>query len=40
MSAHSRIVVLGLGDIGLPTAAVLARAGCRVTVVDTKGLCR
>lgn len=34
MSAHSRIVVLGLGYIGLPTAAVLARAGCRVTGVD------
>ncbi|WP_116947249.1 UDP-N-acetyl-D-mannosamine dehydrogenase [Jiangella endophytica] len=34
MSAQSRIVVLGLGYIGLPTAAVLARAGCRVTGVD------
>ncbi|RIQ28200.1 UDP-N-acetyl-D-mannosamine dehydrogenase [Jiangella rhizosphaerae] len=34
MSAHSRIVVVGLGYIGLPTAAVLARAGCRVTGVD------
>jgi UDP-N-acetyl-D-mannosaminuronic acid dehydrogenase len=34
MSAHSRIVVIGLGYIGLPTAAVLARAGCRVTGVD------
>ncbi|MGW6279058.1 UDP-N-acetyl-D-mannosamine dehydrogenase [Kribbella sp. NPDC055071] len=34
MSAHSRIVVMGLGYIGLPTAAVLARAGCQVTGVD------
>lgn len=34
MSAHPRIVVLGLGYIGLPTAVVLARAGCRVTGVD------
>jgi UDP-N-acetyl-D-mannosaminuronic acid dehydrogenase len=34
MSAHSRIVVIGLGYIGLPTAVVLARAGCRVTGVD------
>jgi len=34
MNAHSRIVVLGLGYIGLPTAVVLARTGCRVTGVD------
>ncbi|TDD27487.1 UDP-N-acetyl-D-mannosamine dehydrogenase [Kribbella turkmenica] len=34
MNAQSRIVVLGLGYIGLPTAVVLARAGCRVTGVD------
>lgn len=34
MSAHPRIVVIGLGYIGLPTAVVLARAGCRVTGVD------
>jgi UDP-N-acetyl-D-mannosaminuronic acid dehydrogenase len=34
MSAHSRIVVMGLGYIGLPTAAVLARAGCQVTGID------
>ena len=28
------VTVLGLGYIGLPTAALIARSGCRVTGVD------
>ena len=28
------VCVLGLGYIGLPTAAVIARSGCRVVGVD------
>jgi UDP-N-acetyl-D-mannosaminuronic acid dehydrogenase len=28
------VCVLGLGYIGLPTAAIIARANCRVTGVD------
>jgi len=33
--ADLRVCVLGLGYIGLPTAAVLATSGCRVVGVDT-----
>lgn len=32
--AEQRVTVLGLGYIGLPTAALIARSGCRVTGVD------
>ncbi|HZV09846.1 MAG TPA: hypothetical protein VFF94_08810, partial [Novosphingobium sp.] len=28
------VCVVGLGYIGLPTAAIIARAGCRVLGVD------
>lgn len=31
---EQRVTVLGLGYIGLPTAALIARSGCRVTGVD------
>lgn len=31
---EQRVAVLGLGYIGLPTAALIARSGCRVTGVD------
>ena len=29
------VAVVGLGYIGLPTAAIIARSGCQVTGVDT-----
>jgi UDP-N-acetyl-D-mannosaminuronic acid dehydrogenase len=32
--ANLEVCVIGLGYIGLPTAAVIARSGCRVTGVD------
>ena len=31
---HPEVCVIGLGYIGLPTAAIIARANCRVTGVD------
>jgi len=34
MAAQPRVVVVGLGYIGLPTATVLASAGCHVVGVD------
>ena len=34
MSLESTVVVVGLGYIGLPTAAILASHGVRVTGVD------
>lgn len=34
MSVQPRVAVVGLGYIGLPTATVLARAGCEVVGVD------
>ena len=33
-SQHPKVAVVGLGYIGLPSAAVIARAGCTVTGVD------
>ncbi|MGN3975232.1 UDP-N-acetyl-D-mannosamine dehydrogenase [Tsuneonella sp. SYSU-LHT278] len=32
--ANPEVCVIGLGYIGLPTAAVIARSGCRVTGID------
>ena len=32
--AKPDVAVIGLGYIGLPTAAIVARAGCRVNGVD------
>jgi UDP-N-acetyl-D-mannosaminuronic acid dehydrogenase len=34
IDALQQVTVLGLGYIGLPTAALIARSGCRVTGVD------
>jgi UDP-N-acetyl-D-mannosaminuronic acid dehydrogenase len=34
IDAEQKVTVLGLGYIGLPTAALIARSGCRVTGVD------
>jgi len=34
IDAEQRVAVFGLGYIGLPTAALIARSGCRVTGVD------
>ena len=34
IDAEQRVTVVGLGYIGLPTAALIARSGCRVTGVD------
>lgn len=34
---HPHVVVVGLGYIGLPTAAVIARSGAQVTGVDVSG---
>ncbi|KAB2850792.1 MAG: alcohol dehydrogenase catalytic domain-containing protein, partial [Sphingopyxis terrae] len=34
MDTDQQVTVLGLGYIGLPTAALIARSGCRVTGVD------
>jgi UDP-N-acetyl-D-mannosaminuronic acid dehydrogenase len=34
IDTEQKVTVLGLGYIGLPTAALIARSGCRVTGVD------
>src|SRR3546814_1162185 len=34
IDTDQQVTVLGLGYIGLPTAALIARSGCRVTGVD------
>lgn len=34
IDVEQKVTVLGLGYIGLPTAALIARSGCRVTGVD------
>ncbi len=34
IDSEQKVTVLGLGYIGLPTAALIARSGCRVTGVD------
>ena len=34
IDSEQKVTVLGLGYIGLPTAALIARSGCKVTGVD------
>ena len=34
IDSEQTVTVLGLGYIGLPTAALIARSGCKVTGVD------